>query len=134
MNIGVLYFSRTGNTRSMAQAISQSLEADIHDIALIDPSLVSKFDLLIVGTPVEGFKPAKEIGDFIEKMPKTEKKKAIVFCTYVLWKAGTLNSLASKLAKKGYKTILKISKKKVLPGQTDFSNNLDQIKKTIETF
>jgi hypothetical protein len=40
--------------------------------------------------------------------------------------------MANRLAKKGYETILSISKKGVKPNKTDFSDILDQITKTIE--
>jgi len=81
---------------------------------------------------MQGLRPAKEIINFIEQMPKAEGKKTIVFCTYALWKARTLRTLANKLAKKGYDTILSVSKKGVKPNKTDFSDILDQIEKAIE--
>jgi flavodoxin len=107
----VLYFSRTGNTKRMAEAISESTKAPVFDIASSEPSVVENYDLLILGTPVEGSRPAKEILAFIERMPKTEGKKAILFCTYALWKGSTFKILEKKLASKGYNTILSTSKK-----------------------
>ncbi len=128
----VIYFSRTGNTRSMAEAISKSTKATAYDIASYDPKVVKDFDLLIFGTPVEGFRPARETMKFINQMPETEGKKAIVFCTYAIWKRNALKTMAEKLAKKGYETILSISKKGVKPNETDFSEVLEQIKKSIQ--
>jgi flavodoxin len=97
-----------------------------------EPSVVKNFDLLIIGTPVEGFNPAKEVKAFVENLPKTESKKAIMFCTYILWKGRTFGVLKKALAKKGYKTILEVSKKGMKPDQpADFSESL---KKITETF
>ncbi len=132
MKTCVIYFSRTGNTKSMAEAISKSTKATAYDIASCDPKIVKDFDLLILGTPVEGFRPARETLNFIDEMPKTEGKKAIVFCTYALWKRNTLKTLVNRLAKKGFETILSISKKGVKPNETDFSDVLDQISNSIE--
>ena len=132
MKACVIYFSRTGNIKSMAAAISDSIKASAFDITSCEPSVVENFDMLILGTPVEGLRPAKEILTFIEQMPKAEGKKTIVFWTYALWKARTLRTLANKLAKKGYDTILSVSKKGVKPNKTDFSDILDQIEKAIE--
>jgi hypothetical protein len=61
-----------------------STEAPAFDMTSIAPSVVEDFDFLILGTPVEGFRPAKETMTFVERLPKTEGKKAILFCTYAL--------------------------------------------------
>ncbi len=76
----VLYFSRTGNTKRMAEAIAESTKASAFDIVSSEPSVVENYDLLIIGTPVEGFRPAKETLAFIERLPelaKHEKAKYI---------------------------------------------------------
>ena len=128
----VLYFSRTGNTKRMAEAISEATRAPSFDMTSCEPSVVKNFDLLIIGTPVEGFNPAKEVKAFVENLPNTESKKAIMFCTYVLLKGRTFGVLKKALAKKGYKTILEVSKKGMKPDQpADFSESL---KKITETF
>lgn len=131
MKTCVIYFSRTGKTKSMAEAISKSTKAKAYEIASCDPRIVKDFDLLILGTPVEGFRPARETLNFIDQIPKTEGKKAIVFCTYAVWKRNALKTMANRLAKKGFKTILSISKKRVKPNETDFSDVLDQITESI---
>ena len=107
----VLYFSRTGNTKRFAEAISDLTKAPVFDIASSEPSVVENYDLVILGTPVEGFKPAKETVAFVERLPKAEDKKAILFCTCRLWKGSTFSVLKKELASKGYDTILNVSKK-----------------------
>lgn len=67
----------------MAEAISESIKAPVFALASSEPSVVEDFDLLIVGTPVEGFRPAKETMDFVGCLAKTEGKKAILFCTHL---------------------------------------------------
>jgi flavodoxin len=75
----VVYFSRTGNTKRMAEAISEATGAPVFSMTSSEPSVVVDFDLLIVGTPVEGFRPANETVAFVERLPKTEGKKH--FCS-----------------------------------------------------
>jgi multimeric flavodoxin WrbA len=115
----------------MAKAISDSTKAPAFDIASSEPSVVENCDLLILGTPVEGSRPTKEVLAFIERLPKAEGKKTILFCTYALWKGSTFKVLAKELANKGYDTILSVSRKGVKPNETDFSDILDEIKKVL---
>jgi flavodoxin len=94
MNACVVYFSRTGNTKRLAQAIADTVKAPIYDIASTTTSTIDNCDLLILGTPVEGASPAKETLFFIENMPKVEGKKAILFCTYRLFgNSGALKNM-----------------------------------------
>jgi flavodoxin len=129
----VLYFSRTGNTKRMAEAISEATKAPAFDMTSADPLIVEDFDLLIVGTPVEGFRPAKETMTFVERLPKTVGKKSILFCTYALWKGRTFGVLKKELSSKGYKTIIEVSKKGIKPNQpTEFSESISKIQKKLE--
>ncbi len=62
MKACVLYISRTGNTKRLAEAISDLLEAPVFDIAHApEPSGVNDFNLLVIGTPVMGLRPAPEV-------------------------------------------------------------------------
>jgi flavodoxin len=128
----VLYFSRTGNTKRMAEAIAESTNAPIFGMTSSEPSAIEGFDMLIVGTPVEGFSPAKETVAFLERLPKTEGKKAILFCTCALWKGRTFGVLKKTLSNKGYDTVLSLSKKMKQDQQTDFSDSINQIKQVLE--
>jgi len=129
----VLFFSRTGNTKRMAEAIAEATKTPIFTIASSEPSVVADFDLLILGTPVEGFNPAKETVDFVQRLPKTEGKKAILFCTHALWKGSTFKILEKELSSKGYDVILSVSKKGMKPDQpADFSDCLNKIKQALE--
>ena len=128
----VLYFSRTGNTKQMAEAISEATNAPVYSMASSEPSVVEDFDMLILGTPVEGFRPAKETTAFVERLPKTEGKKAIVFCTCALWKGRTFGVLKKALSSKGYDTVLSVSQKMKKDQPADFSDNIIKIKQALE--
>jgi flavodoxin len=78
----VVCFSRTGNTKRLAQAIADAVNTPIMDISETLPSTIETFDPLMLGTPLEGYSPAKETAAFIERMNRREGGKSILFCTY----------------------------------------------------
>lgn len=116
----------------MGEAIAEALNTPVFDITSSNPSVVEDFDLLIVGTPVEAFNSTKETTEFLKRLPKTEGKKAILFCTYALWKGRTFGVLKKELSRKGYDTILSTSKKMKKDTVADFSDNINQIKQVLD--
>ena len=61
-----------------------------------------------------------------------EHRKAILFCTYRLWKGSTIKILEKELAAKGYETVLNISKKGMKMGKdVDFSEKIVEIEKVL---
>jgi flavodoxin len=134
MKTCIFYFSRTGNTKRLAQAIAEAAKAPIYDIASSKPSDTQNYDLIILGTPVEGSSPAKETLAFIENMPKAASKKAILFCTCRFFGNGrTLKTMEKELGAKDYETLLSVSKKGMKPDkEADFSDILKEIKQVLE--
>ncbi len=80
MNPCVVYFSRTGNTKRLAQAIADAVKAPLMDISGTLPSTIENFDPLILGTPVEGSSPAKETVAFIERY-EPQRRRQKPFCS-----------------------------------------------------
>jgi len=133
MDIAVVYFSRTGNTKRLAESIATVAKAQLFDIAVTLPSKVESFDLLIFGTPVEGASPTKEAMAFIDSMNSVQGKKAIVFCTCRLFGNDRTNKAMEKALKtKGYETVLGVSKKVKPNKEPDFSETVDEVKKALE--
>jgi flavodoxin len=134
MNVCVVYFSRTGNTKRLAQAIADATKAPIYDLASAQPSAIENFDLLILGTPVEGASPAKETVTFIENMPQTQGKKVILFCTYrAFGNERTMKNMEKRLAGKGYQIVARVSKKGMKPEkEADFSEVVAEVRKALE--
>ena len=134
MNTCVLYFSRTGNTKRLAQAIADLAKAPIYDLTSVERSVIENCDLLILGTPVEGSSPTKEARAFVENLPSTTGKKAILFTTYRLFgNERTMKTIEKVLVDKGYETVLKVSKKGMKPEEeADFTKVLDEVKKALE--
>ena len=134
MNIGIFYLSRTGNTKRFAQAIAELTNASLNDALSTDASVVEKYDVVFLGTPVEGASPAKEALAFIDNMPRAEGKKAVLFCTYRLFgNERSMKVMAKQLEAKGYQVVLKVSKKGMKPEQSvDFTKELSEVKKAID--
>ena len=114
----------------MAQALSKTTQAEIFEINSSRPELITKYDVIVVGTPVEGFRPAKETLAFVNGLSRAEGKKAILFCTCALWRGFTFRALSKILKEKGYDCILSVSKRKIT-AQTDFSDVAEKVEKTL---
>lgn len=132
MNACVLYFSLTGNTKRFAETISNMLNIPVFDLAKSVPSIVADYDVLILGTPVHGLSPAKPVSSFIEKLPKANEKKTIIFSTYAIRKGKANKKLENELAEMGYQTILSLSKRGFKLGEQDFAECIKQIKDVLE--
>jgi len=123
----VLYYSKTGKTRLMAEAIASTLNAPVMDIKTADLAAVGSYDLLVLGTPVNGARPAAEAMPYIATIPQCPGKKSVVFCTYAMFKVSTLKALERELSKKGFQTVLSVAKKGVKAGENDFSDVQRQV-------
>jgi flavodoxin len=130
----VVYFSRTGNTKRLAEAIANTAKAPIFEVTAADPAKIVDCDLLIFGCPVEGASPAKEAAVYIETLPTTSGKKAILFSTYKIFgNERTMKAIEKQLSAKGYETILKVSKKGMKPDQdADFTKVLVEVKQALD--
>ncbi len=127
MKVAVFYFSRTGNTKRFAEAISESLKIPLFNITSTDRDSQIDYDLLIIGTPVNGFRACPEVLSFVQKMPERFNKKIILFCTYAVAKGSTLKNLEKELTKKGCMVLLAVSKKGVRPNKNDFEDAIKEI-------
>jgi flavodoxin len=129
----IVYFSQTGNTKMFAEAISRALDiADVYDMTTTEPSTINEYDMIILGTPVHGFNPSKESISFIESLPETEEKEAILFITCRLWKGGTIGKLKKELKKKGYRTGLCVDAKAKEFTEEDFAGAINKLKKELK--
>ncbi len=129
----VVYFSRTGNTKKVAEAIAEFAKAPTFEISSAQPSVVEDYDTIFLGTPVEGASPAKETLAFVQKLPQTQGKRAVLFTTYRLFgNERTMNSVEKILRGKGYETVLKVTKKVKKPEDlADISKLLEEVKKIL---
>lgn len=125
----IIYFSVSGRTKKVAQAIAAELgkyEVDIeaitsekNSVAIIDDKKiilagdlsdfkysekilnVTPYDLVCIGVPVWGMKPAFVFNAFIQKIEGLTGKKAVVFSTCRIYKGKSLTLMKSEIEKKG---------------------------------
>jgi flavodoxin len=67
MKVLIAYISRTGNTKKVAQAIFEEIKAKKELKELSQVKGLEGYDLTFIGFPIEGYGPAKEAADFLEK-------------------------------------------------------------------
>ncbi|MCW4034646.1 MAG: flavodoxin domain-containing protein [Candidatus Bathyarchaeota archaeon] len=132
MKACVLYFSQTGNTKSFAEEISDSLDAPVFDLITSDPSVVNEYDVVLIGTPVHGFNPSKEALAFVERLPEGDGKKTVLFCTHRLWTGRTFGKLKSTLKKKNYHNVLCVAVKGKEFSKEDFTEPVQKIVKKLQ--
>lgn len=81
----VVYDSNYGNTQKIAEAIARELETSAVIISQINPGELSGLELLVVGTPIIGWKPTVKMQGFLSNIEKQQLKgvKAATFDTRV---------------------------------------------------
>ena len=78
MDIGIVYFSGTGNTEILAEEIHDSMESQEHRARLMEMEEIlqgrsgfhpADYRIIGIGFPVHGMNPARIALDFIHRMP-----------------------------------------------------------------
>jgi flavodoxin len=80
MKILVAYLSQTGNTKRVAEAIYEQLEAEKEIKPLSEVESLEGYDLAFIGFPIHASNPAAEAKAFLEE--KGKGKKIAVFVTH----------------------------------------------------
>jgi len=101
----IIYFSLTGNTKKVVQAIHKGMsqlveQCDIATINEIDIRHLADYDLIGLGSPVWGGVPP-HIQLFINSLPPLQGKHAFAFCTHGALPERFFPTLVSLLDKKG---------------------------------
>ena len=85
----VVYDSRYGNTKTIAQAIGDAIpgEVEVLQVGEVKASELEPYDLLIVGSPTHGAMPTEAIQRLVERIgaPAREGAKAATFDTRLTW-------------------------------------------------
>lgn len=106
MNALVIYDSQYGNTERIAQAIADTVRAlgQAHAVR-IDPAHPVEFhgeDMLIVGSPTQGWKPTKAIQSFVDGISSEQLRGVSVACFDTRFRKSRLltGSAAAAMAKR----------------------------------
>jgi len=71
MKILIVYDSTYGNTERIAKAIGGAItgEVKVLRVSEVSPSALESIDLLILGSPIQGFRPTKAVQALIDSVP-----------------------------------------------------------------
>jgi flavodoxin/ferredoxin len=110
MNITLIYFSQTGNTRRVAQAMAAALREAGHPTRIISlkkatPQDAVNCDLLGIGTPCFSSQAPTPIKEFLEDLPPLDNHQAFVFATSGAAPGRVLFDLTRLLKQKGAEVI-----------------------------
>lgn len=110
MKVAIIYYSQTGSTKKIARAIHKGMSqsagrCDLIPVKEADPSAISNYDLIGMGTPVwdGGLTPNMRI--FLESIPQQEDKHIFSFNTHGVMPELYFPGVVRKLKAKGFTVI-----------------------------
>jgi len=114
MKILVTYFSQTGNTKKIAQAIHEQIsndhDSDLKTIKKVKIKDLDDFDLVFIGSACHDSDLAKPILRFLNKIPNSPKYAIAGFYTHSTYLPG--KKLSKKWSSKGIETFEALKKDK----------------------
>lgn len=102
----IVYYSQTGNTKIIAQAIHSGMskaakECDIAFLGDFKSQTLEDYDLIGIGAPVWYGREPKNVTEFVEDMPRLEGKLAFTYCTHGTVPGGFIARMVTALKGKG---------------------------------
>lgn len=73
-NILVVYDSNYGNTKTVAEAIVKTLEANLKRADFVTLTDLENVDILIIGSPINGWRPTENIQNLLKKIKDIDFK------------------------------------------------------------
>ena len=104
MNALIVYYSKGGSTRKVAEALAQELGCRLVDVMKETPD-VSGLDLLLVGSGNYGNNVGDKLQQFLSDMPQIKDGKAAVFATSGGPDPKSLVVMQEALERKGYEVL-----------------------------
>jgi flavodoxin/NAD-dependent dihydropyrimidine dehydrogenase PreA subunit len=106
MNVTMIYFSQSGNTRKVAEAMAEAFREAGHVARIVSlekatPHDATTGDLLGVGTPCFSSQAPTPVKAFLRTLPRLDKQRAFVFATSGGAPGRVLYDLTSLLQSKG---------------------------------
>jgi flavodoxin len=102
MKISVIYSTKTGNTKKIAEVMAEELGVKAQNCAEIKQ--ISKTDLLFIGSGVYAQKMGADLQKLLAGLPAGTAKKAVVFGT-VGGQTNAVEAIAKLLKEKGIDVI-----------------------------
>ena len=81
MNIAVRYYSRSGNTKLLAETIASEAHVKAISVDSADAEIKEPVDLLFIGGALYAYGLDKHLKEYLKTLKKEYVKKAVVFST-----------------------------------------------------
>ncbi|MBR3512496.1 MAG: flavodoxin [Clostridia bacterium] len=81
MNIAVRYYSRSGNTKGVAEAIAKGVGVEAISVDSEDSKINEDVDVLFVGGALYAYGLDKHLKTYLSELDGSKVKKAVVFST-----------------------------------------------------
>ena len=102
MNTAVRYFSRSGNTKKVAEYIAEAAGVNAVSVDAADAALTEKADVLFIGGALYAYGIDDELKKYLNTLSSDKVGKAVVFSTSWLSKHA-LDLIKKALTEKGIK-------------------------------
>ena len=102
MNIEVRYYSRSGNTKLLAESIAKSLNVNAISVDAENSDIKDVTDILFIGGALYAYGLDKQLKQYLDNLDGNKIKKAVVFSTSWLSKH-SIDLIKNSLTKKGIK-------------------------------
>ena len=100
MNVAVRYYSRSGNTRKVAEHIAKAAGVEAISVDSNDAALNEKVDVLFIGGALYAYGIDDNLKQYLKGLSRAKVGKAVVFSTSWLSKHA-LDLIKNGLAEKG---------------------------------
>ncbi|MCR4891012.1 MAG: flavodoxin [Lachnospiraceae bacterium] len=81
MSIAVRYYSRSGNTRALAEAIAKAAGVSAVSVDSAEAKLQEPADVLFIGGALYAYGLDKHLKQYLKTLKKGDAKRAVVFST-----------------------------------------------------
>ena len=81
MNIAVRYYSKSGNTRAVAEAVAEAVGVKAVSVDTAEADIKEPVDLLFIGGALYAYGLDKHLKEYLKTLKKENVKKAVVFST-----------------------------------------------------
>lgn len=81
MSVAIRYYSRSGNTKEVAEAIAKAAGVSAVSVDAGDAKLSQPVDVLFVGGALYAYGIDSHLKDYLKTLNKNDAKKAVVFST-----------------------------------------------------
>lgn len=81
MNIAVRYYSKSGNTKAVADAVAEAVGVNAVSVDAAQADIKEPVDLLFIGGALYAYGLDKHLKEYLKTLKKDYVKKAVVFST-----------------------------------------------------